>query len=401
MKRFLLFVGVAVAAMTASAQTKTVSMEKLATRSVQNASMVAEGMNLNSAVAAAPAVDALAGNYTQANNNYGEMIECAPVTISIDGANVKMELGKGMTATGTYDSATGVINVGVQECGSVTDSRGTFELKMCGLSELDLKNGQLSITDDLSFTVDDQGNIMCDQVGYFVQISKFTPAVGSSNKPSDFEGRTWTWFADVRFMPVNGVQAGVEKGRSTNNVWTKFTHPISIEDLEYSVNVYGYLGMGCLAIDVNEDGTVSVPMGQPMMEIGLQTPEEIETYGAYLCVYGVDLEGDKMVSNNEKETTAGTISGNTITITEYTRLNSLWDAEGQGYALNYYADNMTITLNEGNYLLGGNGTGIDNVSTTLEERVKNSKTYNLMGQQVNRMESKGLLIRDGKKYIKK
>ena len=62
---------------------------------------------------------------------------------------------------------------------------------------------------------------------------------------------------------------------------------------------------------------------------------------------------------------------------------------------------MTITLNEGNYLLGGNGTGIDNVSTTLAERVKNSKTYNLMGQQVNRMESKGLLIRDGKKYIKK
>lgn len=401
MKRFLLFVGVAVAAMTASAQTKTVSMEKLATRSVQNASMVAEGINVNSAVAAAPAVDALAGNYTQANNNYGEMIECAPVTISIDGTNVKMELGDGMTVTGTYDAATGVINVGAQTCGSVTDTRGTFELEMCGISELDLDNGKLSITEDLSFTADDEGSIECDQMGYFVQISKFTPAAGTSYNPSDYEGRTWTWFGDVRFMPVNGVQAGRTNGRSTNNAWAAFSNPVSIEDMEYSVNVYGYLGMACLAIDINEDGTVSVPMGQPMMDLGFEDQTEIDTYGAYLCVYGVDIDGTSIMANTDKEVTVGTISGNTIAIEEYTRVCSKFDEQGQGYALNWYAPNMTITLNEGNYLLGGNGTGIDNVSTTLEERVKNSKTYNLMGQQVNRMESKGLLIRDGKKYIKK
>ena len=60
----------------------------------------------------------------------------------------------------------------------------------------------------------------------------------------------------------------------------------------------------------------------------------------------------------------------------------------------------TITLNTGNFLAAGT-TGIEEIGVTREEKIKNTKTYNLMGQQVNRATAKGLLIRDGKKYINK
>ena len=158
--------------------------------------------------------------------------------------------------------------------------------------------------------------------------------------------------------------------------------------------------MGCLSLDVNEDGTVSLAMGQPMADLGFNTQEDIDNFGKYLCIRGVDLKGDGISTNLDKETSVGTISGNTITITEYTRMTSLISPDQRWYTGNWYADGMTITLNTGNFK-GAQTNGIEVVKPTLEERAKNSKTYNLMGQQVNRATAKGLLIRDGKKYINK
>ena len=44
---------------------------------------------------------------------------------------------------------------------------------------------------------------------------------------------------------------------------------------------------------------------------------------------------------------------------------------------------------------------IENFNNTREYKIKNTPTYNIMGQQVNRKDVKGLMIRDGKKYIAK
>lgn len=401
MKKLLLFVCVAFTAMTASAQKEAFSTTKLASNNQKMTSMVATTANVNNAVAAAPALDALAGNYTEVVLD-GELLTGTPATVSIDGENVVMSFADGYVTDvkGTYDAATGVVNIGAQPCGSYTDSRGTFEFTVMGIEELDLDAGKLYTTDDLSFTVSDDGNMDCNQPGYFIKITKFTAAAGSDYEDGFYDGKTWTWYEAPRFIQVNAVQAGYTNGRNTGNTWAEFRYPVAVEDYEYSVNVYGYANLACLSIDINEDGTVSIPMGQPMVDLGLTDQADIDTYGAYLCVYGVDLTDDNyMHSNTDKEVTTGTIAGNTITITEYTRINSKFDEGGSGYAQNWYADGMTITLNEGNYKIFGT-TGIEEVTTTLEERAKNSKTYNLMGQRVNQVTAKGLLIRDGKKYIK-
>lgn len=399
MKKLLLFVCVAIASMTVGAQTEFASATKLASKNAKKTAMAEATVAVNNAVAAAPALDALAGNYTETTAE-GELIVCSPATISIDGANVKMAFANGAaTVTGTYDAATGVINIDEQECGSITDSRGTWEFQVRGIVSFNEAAGTIQTTPELSFTVGTDGNIDCNQMGYIIKVTKFTAAVGSSYKDGQYNGATWNWTQEPRFIQCNGVQSGFHNGRTTNG-WAEFSNPVSIEDYEYSVNVYNYCEMGCLSIDVNEDGTVSIPMGQPMADMGFESQEDIDTYGAYLCVHGVDLIGTSMSTNTDKPTTAGTISGNTITITEYTRICTKFDEGGSGYAANWYADDMTITLNTGNYK-GAQATGIEEITSTLEERAKNSKTYNLMGQRVNQVNAKGLLIRDGKKYIKK
>lgn len=399
MKKLLLFACAALTSMTVGAQTELVSITKLAHNNVKEAVIAEKTSTINNAVATAPALDAIVGNYTETSSD-GELITCSPATISIDGTNVKMVFANdAVTATGTYDAATGIINIGEQDCGSKTDSRGTWEFTVRGLAAINEDAGTLSTTKELSFTVDEDGNIDCNQLGYFIGVKKFTALPGTSYKDGQYDGATWTWAAEPRFIPCNGVQKGHQNGRNTNG-WEEFSNSVSIEDYEYSVNVYNYCEMGCLSIDVNEDGTVSIAMGQPMADLGFNTQEDIDNFGKYLCIRGVDLKGDGISTNLDKETSVGTISGNTITITEYTRMTSLISPDQRWYTGNWYADGMTITLNTGNFK-GAQTNGIEVVKPTLEERAKNSKTYNLMGQQVNRVTAKGLLIRDGKKYINK
>lgn len=397
MKRFLLFVGVAVAAMTVNAQKLSpVAGEKslvfehkpvLCTSVNKTSGIVGKNM---SAIAAnlqkAPAQEDIYGIYIE--DAAEDIHVCSATTVSaatVDGKEyVKIVLdNEVISILGEYDAETGVINCGAQICDGGGNATG-YHFEVYGIE------GN-NVSENLSFTVNEDKSLTCDQDGYIMYISD----------EGEYNGYTWDgphW--DPVLYKANGVQAGFQMGRSTSNEWVDFSYPVFIEDYEYSVNVYNYCALGCLAIDVNEDGTVSIPMGQPMTDMGFTDQNDIDTYGAYLCVHGVDLTADnKMQTNTDKEVTVGTISGNTITIDEYTRISTKFDEEGSGYAQNWYADEMTITLDEGNYLLGGT-LGINDVKPTLEERAKNSKTYNLMGQQVNRKEAaKGILIRDGKKFI--
>ncbi len=65
------------------------------------------------------------------------------------------------------------------------------------------------------------------------------------------------------------------------------------------------------------------------------------------------------------------------------------------YSRGWFQD-AAVVMFDGHFI-----TGIKDVNVALEEKGKNSKTYNMMGQQVNAATAKGLLIRNGKKFIKK
>lgn len=396
MKKLLLFACTALFAISASAQAtvnmESASVEKLQYKLAENMKAMSaanvEALN-NANVAAAPATDKVTGNYIE--DNIYDIHECSAATITaMDGNKFKIAFATGYAEIeGTYDPATGVITCGTQECGSYTNtSTGvTFYFTIKGISSLDLANGKLNVTDDLSFTVADDGSISLNQEGYILIISDCTN--------TDYTGMTWVWYTGTRFMPVNAVQEG---RASTSGSWEAYSTPVAVEDYEYSVNVYNFCGSGCLSIDINDNGTVSVATGQHISALNLSDDSEYDTYGYYINFVGVKLDGGYISRDYDKTTVTGTIKDNVITLGEYFALASLSDPDGAAYARGWYAPNATITLNEGNYLAT---SGIEEIGMTREDRIKNTKTYNIMGQQVDRSTAKGLLIRDGKKYIKK
>lgn len=344
-------------------------------------------------VMAAPELGKLGGVYIE--DSYDEIHESSTAEITIEGNQTKFSMASGsVTVSGTYDANTGIINVGHQNGGTYTDSRGTFTFEVGGIVKID---EEYDFSDKLDFTVSDNGVISCNQVGYYVGITGFVPATGSQYTESDMVGKLWTTSWETQFYPANAVQAGYTSGRSTGNKWVEYSQPVGVEDYEFSVNVYGFCGYGCLSIDINDDGTVSVLTGQPLYVMNL-SDEDAAVYGKYFNFTGVRIEGSSIYTDYEKQAVTGTIKGNVITFDEYFRLCSLMDADQALYAENWYANGTTITLNEGNYLAT---SGIEEIGMTREDRIKNTKTYNIMGQQVDRSTAKGLLIRDGKKYIKK
>lgn len=394
MRKLLLFVCAVITSISVNAQEKEIgknySMEKLQSKLVCDMKDV-NFKTSDTNIAKAPSTDKVAGNYIE--DNYLNFHECSDATITaIDGNKFKIAFATGYAEIeGTYDPATGIITCGEQECGSYTNTNTgvTFNFTIKGISQLDLDNGKLYTTNELSFTVEDDGSISINQEGYFIEISGCTDANNI--------GKTWTWNAGTKLMPVNGKMEGRRNivGETGWIGWQNYSIPVAIEDFEYSVNVYNICAMGCASIDINDDGTVSMATGQIMKTV---PTSHVETYGEYFTIKGVGVDGQGYMFVDKTMTDIkGTISGNTITFDNIFINCSDLTEDGYGLFDGYYGLGSTITLNEGNYT----ATGIEEIGVTREEKIKNTKTYNLMGQQVNRATAKGLLIRDGKKYIKK
>lgn len=344
--------------------------------------------NLKKNLVKAPAMDALVGNYTE--NLSREAISSSAATLeTVEGIDeetqetktyIKFTLFQGLADfLGEYDEATGKIDCGAQY---ITLTHPTYgKIAVWGLVQ---KTDGMYWTNELSFTVDDLGYITLDQDAYALRLME-----------GEYAGyRIEETRPAVTLIQANGTEQGV---RSNDTGYDEYNHAVSIEDYEYSVNIYGFCNQGCATIDINDDGTVSVAEGQPIGFLDLEG-DELATYGNYTMITAYEVNSEsKLVRKNAP--VAGTISGNTIVLTDYIRLWSNTDSEGMGYASSFYGE-QTFTLNEGNFIKGGE-TGIDEIGVTREEKIKNTKTYNLMGQQVNRATAKGLLIRDGKKYINK
>lgn len=233
----------------------------------------------------------------------------------------------------------------------------------------------------VTYTLDEETGIFtCDDAGYVVYMVDYSEEAGN------------TYFYIVKyesyFIPSNGTMSYVlNKG----NGWEADSCSVAIEDYETNVNVYGFIRMGMVSLDINEDLTVTINVPQPLYYGG----SSYGVFNLYHCP--VTDDGYLEIDYSEKET-GGILDGNTIYFADpetyqYNYYIVIQPEEVGNYWRGYHAK-MAITLNNGNFL-----AGID--TPTLEERIKNTKTYNLMGQQVNRDSFKGLMIRDGKKIVKK
>ena len=405
MKKFLLLSCAALATVTANAQDykmanidfgKTQSMAmKAITPAPQRSNMeitpalksaVKDMSAIKNKMAKAPALSNLDGDYiehylgTGYSQDYTFTQAGSVSTTTQDGKKyVQLVMANGYaTVVGEYDEAAGTITCGSQYVYEDTKN-GWGRFVIYGIDSED------KLTEDLSFTVDDNGVITCDQAGFYIHMPEYE------------DGQyAWTLGYEWVISPVNGVHSFAVN--QNNQGWKDITDvPVSVDDAGFFVDVYNFLSMGYVSMDVNDDCTVSMPVGQPMIPCAyISQSIDTSVYGEFFILYGTTSEdGESWGLDLEATDIKGKIEGNTLYFEQLFPVLTLLDEESAGYSMGWFGG-VTISLDKDFQI----AAGIEDVNNTVESKIKNAKTFNIMGQRVN-SNAKGLIIRDGKKFLKK
>lgn len=301
---------------------------------------------------------------------------------------------------GQYDAAAGTITCPSQRSGSFSGNttQGPVDYKFTVGTLSPSGDQYLFSQDPFVFTVEDDGSLLLD-------------VEEGSALANVIEGKQtlWNFFFSLELKPANAVISYSRAGRK-EGTYDDFVHAAYVEDWGNNVSVYGYAwfqpssGMGLstvtpLEIDENLDVLFTGPQNAfPVAPFGI-TDEEAGKYFKILGTKPGAEEGWVEADTSEPSHVKGKLSGNKIVMDMFPVLTNLWKdpatQETKGYGFWYL--NYVITLDEGNFQAAGGSNGINGVTETS---VKNVKTYNLFGQEVPAT-TKGLVIRDGKKFFNK
>ena len=301
---------------------------------------------------------------------------------------------------GQYDAAAGTITCPVQRSGSFSGNttQGPVDYKFTVGTLLPSGDQYLFSQDPFVFTVEDDGTLLLN-----------VEDGGALANAIEGKQTLWNFFFSLELKPANAVISYSRPGRQ-EGTYDDFVHAAYVEDWGNSVSVYGYAwfqpssGMGLstitsLDIDENLDVLFTGPQNAfPVAPFGI-TDEEAGKYFKILGTKPGAEEGWVEADFSEPSHVKGKLSGNKIVMDLFPLLTNLWKdpatQETKGYGFWYH--NYVITLDEGNFQAAGGSNGINGVTETS---VKNVKTYNLFGQEVP-ANTKGLVIRDGKKFFNK
>lgn len=402
MKKFLLFVAVAMVAMTANAQ-KVVSMDAPVSKALQVSPMqamtsivyknnpIAKNLAKTAEAATIELIDAGTDNAGPEGDEIEIVATDAMTLYPTKEPNVyQAEFGSSQW-TVTFDGETLTIPV-LQSYKDPTYG----EFIMLGIVEKE-DGLYLEEENDIVYTLNpENGKYECNCIGWYIYMNE-----------GDYEGYCWSRSFYSELMVPNGV----ENGSLGKSGWSQYSNPIFVEDLTDEVNIYNFFGYTKLNILVDEEeGYLLIPMHQPVQGMSDSYDNEVYGYWFRLLGVGVDDEGYLHVdedieymdayfmrindAGDDLEPAANTILTNP-TRDGYMGIFSQFDAEGQGYYMGYL-HSLSFTLNEGEYKAVG--TGIKNVN---KDEVKgNGKVYNLAGQQIS-ANAKGIVVVNGKKFINK
>ena len=301
---------------------------------------------------------------------------------------------------GQYDAAAGTITCPVQRSGSFSGNttQGPVDYKFKVGVLLPSGDQYVFSEEPFVFKVDEDRTILLDV------------AEGGALANIIEEKQTlWNFFFSLELKPANAVISYSRAGRK-EGTYDDFVHAAYVEDYGNNVSVYGYAwfqpssGMGLstvTSLDIDQDLNVLFTGPQnafPVSVFGI-TDEEAGKYFKILGTKPGKEEGWVEPDTSEPSHVNGKLSGNKIVMDMFPVLTNLWKdpatQETKGYGFWYL--NYVITLDEGVFKADPSYAGINGVTETS---VKNVKTYNLFGQEVPAT-TKGLVIRDGKKFFNK
>ncbi len=183
---------------------------------------------------------------------------------------------------------------------------------------------------------------------------------------------------------------------NSNYEWIKVEgNNAYVEDYGAAVVLNGFYGTK-LNMRFDEQQLVHMPLGQPLLDRYFQDDDfdygTIHTIGVK---QQLDDNGERsIVTDFDKTENIGTCPvPYVIEFDEYMRGMSNLTKEGMGYGGTFFYG-PTIVLNDTYFVAGISD------ATKAPANILGGKTYNLMGQQVNRTQ-KGIVVRNGRKYLNK
>lgn len=333
------------------------------------------------------------------------LVEKANVTDEESGAtyNTKFTFCSDNAPTsfyGQYDAAAGTITCPVQRSGSFSGNttQGPVDYKFTVGTLLPSGDQYLFSKDPFVFNVDEDGTILLD-----------VEDGGALANVIEGKETLWNFFFSLELKPANAVISYSRPGRQ-QGTYDDFVHAAYVEDYGNNVSVYGYgwfqpsSGMGLSTVtplDIDKDLNVLFTGPQNAFLVapfGIQD----EAAGKYFKICGTKPaaeQGYVEVDTGTPSYVNGKLSGNKIIMDSFPVFSNFFNdpATGEQKAYGFWYLNYVITLDEGVFQADKNSTGINGVTETS---VKNVKTYNLFGQEVPAT-TKGLVIRDGKKFFNK
>lgn len=419
MRKFLLSACAAVVSLAASAQVLQTPLCKTVLNNnvkFDNMTSVKAIKNVQSnAKKAAPARiahDGIYGLYILAYTELDEkwscdsvLVEKANVTDEQSGAtyNTKFTFCSENAPTsfyGQYDAAAGTITCPVQRSGSFSGNttQGPVDYKFTVGTLLPSGDQYLFSQDPFVFNVDEDGTLLLD-----------VAEGGALANAIEGKETLWNFFFSLELKPANAV-ISYSRPTKQEDVYDDFVHAAYVEDYGNNVSVYGYgwfqpsSGMGLSTItslDIDKDLNVLFTGPQiafPLAPFGIRDEEA----GKYFKICGTKPAAEKgyvEVDTGDPSYVKGQLSGNKIVMESFPVFSNFFNdpATGEQKAYGFWYLNYVITLDEGVFKADPSYAGINGVTETS---VKNVKTYNLFGQEVPAT-TKGLVIRDGKKFFNK
>lgn len=281
--------------------------------------------------------------------------------------------GLGLNLYGTYDEAAGTITCkGGAELGTYTytsSSTGSEVSTDVAIYAWDTMESESS-SENITFTVNDDGSIMMDQEVWQIVDDNYYYAMG----------------IETAMYKPNGTESLYYSGSAG---WQQIENDIYAEDFGSTVNIYGFIENLYLQVDIVSDTEVSVSTSQNLMTTPSTADKEV--YGEYYHPVLETVDDEGYIHRDFTATSIpGTISGNTTISLPMLGIASDPDADLAAYGM---------WMESTEFVYGDDATsGIANV--TNEDVVKTGKTYNVAGQQVDN-NYRGIVIRDGKKFINK
>ena len=424
MKKNLLFMAAVLLSASVSAQSiSRVNAIANGNQMVKDAKMASTMVEAPQAMAAkkiakATSTDNIFGGYLQIELAYDESISTSQ-PISMEAANVEDSEGNtynvqvndfwktGTVMYGNYNETTGELIVPIQIIAQSTKALG-YTNEYGALQIYGIKGSGYVSTGDIVFKENNGNFELVDTLsGYYIYAPEYV------DEESGEQGTGWTYAFDARMVRYNGMMSfstTASEFQTTEpregSSWAHGEMQVYIDDFETSIVVNGFLGSGCVQIDLYDDGTCEMEMGQE-----LEATEYPNDCGRMRLIADAQLDG-KIQADLSIEYISGEYVRNVAAINgDVFRFFGV-DEEGY-YTYNNYLMPAAINADGEGYWMGGHfcafefvlyhddAAGIDEQHMTLEQKLKSAKTYNMLGQRVDRAQTKGLLVRNGQKFLSK